>query len=413
VYFIYSQALFFLADAIALLAVMIWLAVRLASPSPRIDSYPGQESSERSGRPRLGRKVLTLTEWLGALCSLASLSILWAVDRSTSLYFALHLWLVFGLFLSLQDWPRAWNAVLVGCCAALTLEIAAGFLESAAQSTRMLAPLQATWPGLIDPSVRGASIVQVAGGGALLRAYGTLPHPNILGGFVLLFLMGPLALSMRRQMAPVLPFLLFGMGVALLGLTFSRSAWLGLTVTGLFLVWKSSYLDRKRLIALGIIALLAISFTLLPLRYAVQARFSSSPTPTEGFSSIARVWLAEQALELVREHPLTGVGIGGFVIELARRAGVGYIVEPVHSLPLLAAAELGLPGLLLVAGLVFTIMPQLVKTRRPETILVGAVLVGLGVTGLFDHYLWTLAPGRLLLGLMLGLWAGQVRQDGP
>jgi hypothetical protein len=29
------------------------------------------------------------------------------------------------------------------------------------------------------------------------------------------------------------------------------------------------------------------------------------------------------------------------------------------------------------------------------------------VISLFDHYLWTLAPGRLMLGLVIGLFAGQ------
>jgi len=317
------------------------------------------------------------------------------------------------LFLSLRDWPQAWNAVLLGCCAALALEVLAGFVESGTQSTHMLAALRMQWPGPLDPSVRGASIVQLANGGAWLRAYGTLPHPNILGGFVLLFLLGPVGLAMRRPIVGFLPFLLFGAGAALLALTFSRSAWLGLAAGALVLAWKSAYLDRKRLLALGLAAMLASVLALVPLRQAVQARFSSSPTPAEEFSSVARAWLTQQALQLVRERPLTGVGIGGFVIELGRRAGVGYIVEPVHSLPLLAAAELGIPGLLLMAGLAFTIAPQLVRTQRPETILAGAVLVGLGVTGLFDHYLWTLAPGRVLFGLMLGLWAGQVKQDGP
>jgi len=34
-------------------------------------------------------------------------------------------------------------------------------------------------------------------------------------------------------------------------------------------------------------------------------------------------------------------------------------------------------------------------------------LTGLGVISLLDHYFWTLAPGRLMLGLMIGLFVGQ------
>jgi hypothetical protein len=29
------------------------------------------------------------------------------------------------------------------------------------------------------------------------------------------------------------------------------------------------------------------------------------------------------------------------------------------------------------------------------------------VISLFDHYFWTLAPGRLMLGLVIGLFVGQ------
>ena len=110
---------------------------------------------------------------------------------------------------------------------------------------------------------------------------------------------------------------------------------------------------------------------------------------------------------MIREHPLTGVGIGSFIIELSRRAGEGYIIEPVHNLLLLAGAELGVPGLLLVIALAISFAYRLFKVQDPNAILVGATITGLGVIGLFDHYLWTLAPCRLMLGITLGLFFGQ------
>ena len=42
-------------------------------------------------------------------------------------------------------------------------------------------------------------------------------------------------------------------------------------------------------------------------------------------------------------------------------------------------------------------------------IVTSALLAGLGVITLLDHYLWSLAPGRMLFGLALGLWQGQVQ----
>jgi O-antigen ligase len=114
-----------------------------------------------------------------------------------------------------------------------------------------------------------------------------------------------------------------------------------------------------------------------------------------------------EARKLIAEYPLTGVGIGSFIIELARHAGEGYVIEPAHNTFLLAGAELGIPGLLLVVALFMVFIYRLFKTQHPNAILTAAVLAGLGVISLFDHYLWTLTPGRLMLGLVVGLFAGQ------
>jgi O-antigen ligase len=82
-------------------------------------------------------------------------------------------------------------------------------------------------------------------------------------------------------------------------------------------------------------------------------------------------------------------------------------VEPAHNILLLAGAELGLPGFLLVMALFLLFVYRLFKTHNPNAILAGATLMGLGLISFFDHYLWTLAPGRVMLGLMIGLFIGQ------
>jgi hypothetical protein len=77
----------------------------------------------------------------------------------------------------------------------------------------------------------------------------------------------------------------------------------------------------------------------------------------------------------------------------------------------LVSAELGLAGLILILFLGAAIGLRIIQSKSPTAILAGAMLAGLGVISLFDHYLWTLAPGRILLGLVLGLWAGQAAND--
>jgi O-antigen ligase len=404
VYFIYTDALFFLADGLVLLAVMIWLAVKLRNGLPLLDrASPPPVAGPSALRAALSSYFYLFT----ALCLLIFLSLLWSTDWHTSLFISFQILLLCLFVLSLRDWSHVWKPVLLGFCAALSIQFIIGTVEFMNQTTAFLAPLHLNWPGPVDPSIRGAVIVQLPSGQSFLRAYGTFPHPNILGGFALIFLLGPIAFFMRKEKPNNLALLLLLLGISLLALSFSRSAWLALIVFSLVLIWKSKYFERKRLAALLVTIALSFIVTLFPYRQLVQARTTNTTSPAEEFSFIGRAWLNGEAIKMIREYPLTGVGIGSFIIELARRAGEGYVVEPAHNILLLAGAELGIPGLLLVVALSISFVYRLVKTQSPSAILAGATLTGLGVIGLFDHYLWTLAPGRLMLGLVIGLFMGQ------
>lgn len=400
VYFTYDYALFFASDGLALIAVLCWGLRRIFLPAP-----PGGRSLRWNYRQ--------LEFWLLGLCLLATLSTFWSVDWRTSFYFSLHLWLVFGLFLALRDNPGLWRPFALGGLAALVMEAYLGIWQIATQSTSFMSPLGLNWPGVLTPGTQGASVVQLADGTRWLRAYGSLPHPNILGGLVFIFLVGVAALHLLNPTHHPGLLIAVGLGAVLMVLVFSRSAWLALGIFALLLVLRRRHFDRKRLallLATGLICLALSAWTAWPL---IFTRSSGSQVSTEAFSATARAWLTREGWQFIRERPLTGLGAGAFIIELAQRASLGYIVEPVHNIPLLLASELGLGGALLLVGLLVVIGFQAWHTRQPLAMLQFAALVGLGVISLFDHYLWTLAPGRLLLGAMLGLWAGQLKSHEP
>jgi len=107
VYFTYDNALFFLADGLALVPVLAWVVVRLA---------PEASQSPRPKKP-LRERLLSLETWLLAFCTLVTLSLLWSTDWRVTLYLSLHCWLVLGLFFSLRDRPQAWRR-----CAAQPLD---------------------------------------------------------------------------------------------------------------------------------------------------------------------------------------------------------------------------------------------------------------------------------------------------
>ena len=381
VYFTYDHALFFLSDALALMAVLTWAALRLAG---RLPSLPSK------------RTVTALT----MLCLLTTVSVLWSPDWRTSLYIALHWWLVFCFVLSLREMFATDNILRVGLCAALTVQIAAGLIGFALQSTAFLTPLHMEWPGVLEPAMRGASVVQLTEGARILRAYGTLPHPNLLGGLLLVALAGPIGLFSLREHRNYAALLLLSFGTLLLVLTFSRSAWLGLLGMLAVLLLKSG----RRFALPAAVCALTFALAVYPLRELVFTRLGAAPVATEQFALTGRVWLTSAAVQLLREQPLTGTGVGAFIITLAERAGPGYLIEPVHNVLLLTATELGLPGAALVLVLASLIAVRIVRARSLPAILAGATITGLGLVSLFDHYLWSVAPGRMLLGLALGLF---------
>lgn len=395
IYFTYTDSLFFLGDALALIAILSWGLVHLFG--------------SRDNRPT-GHSPLT--RWLLALCLLASASTFWSPDWRVTLYASLHLWLAFGLFLSVQGQPQTWRAFAIGSCAALVLQILFGFAQFAVQSTAFLQPLGLDWPGAVEPAIRGTSVVQLADGMRWLRVYGSLPHPNLLGGFVVAFLLGGPAtlfcLSARRQTWALV---LFSLGTCLLVLTFSRGAWLGLAAGMSVLALQRLKLDHKRLLALGLSGLVGALLAGIPLFQLVFTRVGGAQVSTEQFSVDARLWLVRMSLEMIKAHPLLGTGMGAFLLDYGRHAPLGYLIEPVHNLPLLIVVELGMGGGIILVGMGIVLVRHSLKAHHPGAILACALLAGLLVEALFDHYLWTAAAGRILLGLVLGLWASRISGD--
>lgn len=394
VYFLYTDGLLFLSDALALVAVVAWL----------IFSFP-QFKEQNWGKVGWDAR-------LGAIfCAIATINIPWADDWRVALFVSLHLWLVFGLFLSIKDQPESWRTLALGFCAALLVQIVIGFGQFALQTTAFLTLPGLEWPGQITPAMRGASVVQLADGARWLRVYGSFPHPNLLGGFTLMFLAGPAALLLFEEKPRPWALALLAGGAALLILTFSRSAWVGLLAAGLVVLLQRRKLSGQRWLAAGLAVFTGLLSAAVPLHNLIFTRAGAAWVATEEFSNEGRAWLTGQALSMIQSHPFWGVGIGNFIIDYARHVPPGYLLEPVHNLPLLLLAELGIPGAVIGIGLGMVILRNVWRSASPQSVLFGAMLIGLLVTSLFDHYLWTLAPGRMLLGLAFGLWAAHAKQE--
>lgn len=268
------------------------------------------------------------------------------------------------------------------------------------------------------PSEQGAYVL-VVGGRRWLRAQGMAPHPNVLGGQMT---MGLLMVAGRAQATRdrVERALLLGSmapGMAGLLLSFSRSALLALllSMAGCGLVLRRAYWGElqpamRRWLLGGLGACILLLGAALSLRLCGLGNLLEQNSLRERLEDYRLAWT------LIRARPWLGVGSGYYVRALW--ATVGSQMGPkfpgfrtVHSIPLLAAAELGVGGALLWMALL--VGPAFVGLHRGATghdwELVGlcvALLAGFLAT-LVDVYLYLPVAWwpALILGAMLGAWS--------
>ena len=237
----------------------------------------------------------------------------------------------------------------------------------------------------LDPTVEGIAVLQ-ARGHPWLRAYGLTTHPNMLGAMLaaLWLLLLPAYLQAQGWRRRVLA-LVLAVGLGGLLVSFSRASWLAFASALVFwaaLGWRrrpSGY-GGIRWWRLLIVALPGLLF-LFSYRDLVWSRFLRLDTTIEAESLANRVRDAELALQLAAANPWKGVGLGAF-----HRAALALNEEAslVHNVPLLVAAELGLPALFLWASLV---LAPFVRRRRQAAARLAPWLL-LIVVGLFDITLW-------------------------
>jgi len=272
------------------------------------------------------------------------------------------LWLGFGFWISvfLSDHPRGRNYLFILIAGAVFWVSLLAIGQFLAQHS-----LFGYWflgePEL-NPSLGGVALGSW-GGEEVLRAYGTFPHPNVLGGILSIILVW---LLLKRY------WISFGAGVGALVVSLSKTAW-------------ASFLGG----ALG--------------SFLAQSSVNSFFIFWSDFSVSRRIELLGSAWEMIKGAPLWGIGLGQFTRALpdfGLPAGLSLFIQPVHNIFALIAAESGILALLAFLALLFFAFRQTIRGRRWWLTVSLAQLVFLG---LFDHYLYTLPQGLFLFSLVIGL----------
>jgi hypothetical protein len=250
-------------------------------------------------------------------------------------------------------------------------------------------------PGIANASIRGQLV---------LRPYGTLPHPNVLAGYLLLsgiFIVGLWQHYAFWQRVVILIALVLGGGALFLSL--SRIAILlfcMLLIVSVFLFIK----NRKKQI---VVCLLGMVGGLIGLRIfgtVVFNRFASTSFLEESF--LVRVDLVKNAWWMIQTNPVFGVGLMNFLVRLpsfAHPYTFYQYLQPVHNMYLLLASEIGIVGLVLSLWFLYKTVCHVqaapFSSQRTACFLLVASILFLG---LFDHYFLTLQAGQLLLAFIFG-----------
>ena len=217
--------------------------------------------------------------------------------------------------------------------------------------------------------------------GAVFRPIGTYPHPNNLALYLERVAWVPLALGARLPHLKVPSWTLTALIAVAAAATLSRGALIALVVGGLVLMLLRRRRPPARLLVGAGIATVMVG---LLARYGAESG--------ESLSSRWLIW--ESSAAMIRDHPLTGVGLDQFFnqygVRYVQPAGWAerYTSHP-HNAILDFWVRLGLLGLGVLTGLLWLTVTRLWRGRRsrgmllPATLLAG--LVGGWAHGLIDN----------------------------
>jgi len=376
--------------------------------------------------------------------SWSGLSVLWAPDKALAAYSFIRFLLAAGVFLVVHRSVRDGNGTLVirTLVIAVLSQAVIGIGQFVTQET-----FSSVLLGISDhPAWQAGSSVLKNGSGRWLRAYGTLPHPNVYGlllgvGLLLVFseLTGPAPRTLLRigkedrtpsPASETTPrrfsvtgyrtwslVLLSAIPVLCLGLvlSFSRLAWAGFAIglaTSLVVSRTGTgggEAKHRTIIPLSVLLLSAAVFAAV-LHETVLPRFDGVTIARER-SVTDRMTTFSEGWELFRSRPWTGVGAGNHTAALmdAYPNRPVWDIQPAHSVPILVLSELGIPGFaafsILLVGYLVTVVTRGGVTALPMTLL---LLPGLAT----DHLLLVSHVGPPLLAVLAGYALASRHTDG-
>ena len=343
------------------------------------------------------------------LVAFAFLSVLWSTYHGVAMYAALKLFEGVALMFLISYLPLNRTRLLWALIAGAVAQSVLVVVQFSTQHVTSF-----LWSGIApqNPMTPGVAVIE-AGGRRWLRAYGSFPHPNILGGYfsiVLILVLGywkDMTNAMWRvsRTVTVSQYAVVTLSVSLIAiglfLSFSRAAWIALVV-GIVIWFIQHRAWQMPVVRIGGAAILAIGILYSALFWPLIASRVTGVGRLELKSTSERMQYIRESVALVRSNALFGVGIGNYtaaVHDELRPNNPSWSYQPVHNVFLLVFAELGFIGVVL-----FILLLRQLATRNSKLLILNSALI---ILFLFDHSFWTLHSGILLFWLAIALQKNQ------
>lgn len=330
----------------------------------------------------------------------AALSLLWTDDVRKGALDLAAFYLPFGLLalvVARLPWSRRWLTALAAQLTVMALIFAGiGIYQWANRDI--------FWNPKVDVGNAYAPF---------FRVNSVFWDPSIYGRFLVLAVLMLLALVLfgrgwRPAVAATAGIAAVWAGLVL---SFSQSSFVAL-VAGVLAAGAIAW-GRRAVVSLAMLAgvLVSVGFSAPSVRAELRSDFDRV---TSG-----RAGLVANGVRIAVDHPVGGVGLGGFERAYAARTGLRG-EEPKraasHNTPVTVAAETGAPGLALFAWLVLT--PLALGFRRASRSFAGraSLIVALAVLAILVHSLFynaffedPMAWGALGLAAVVAAWRGEGR----
>ncbi|HBI17369.1 MAG: O-antigen ligase-related protein [Candidatus Moranbacteria bacterium GW2011_GWF2_34_56] len=339
-------------------------------------------------------------------------SVFWAPNKILALSYLLPLILGIFSFLILQKKILNFKKFTFVFILSISLHGILGIYQFLNQSV-----YANKWLGISEHLAwQGGSSVLETSTERFLRAYGGMPHPNILGGFLIIAILLGIGAYLKTSFLEKYwkYFLLFIIPINFLALltTFSRSALLALFF-GL-LVLFSYYIYSKKFIKIKNI--LFLSITLFTIGILFFYLFSNLLTNRINISSRLekksineRHLLIKESQKIITQKSILGTGLGNYTYTILKNKKEIpqeiWRIQPVHNIYLLIFAELGIIGFSLFLFIVIFIIYDFLESfskQNTNRVIFSTITLSLLILSLFDHWLWTTHSGIIVFWILLG-----------